>query len=76
MKITYFIRDNNNNYSELCNIASIELTKNKKTYYLGCQWGENNPTDAIECIITEPEILESTQWLNSLGYEIVQQQIQ
>ena len=71
MKITYFIRNNNNEYSEPCGVASIKITKDNKVYYAGGSWGENSPTDTIEFIITTPEELGFYNWLDNLGYHVV-----
>ena len=71
MKITYFIRNNDNEYSEPCSIASIEITKNGKTFYAGGSWGENNPTDSVVSVITTPEELDFYSWIDSLGYTVV-----
>lgn len=71
MKITYFIRNNNNEYNEPCSVASIKITKDGKIYYAGGSWGENNPTDALEFIITTPEELGFYSWLDSLAYQVV-----
>lgn len=72
MKITLFTRDNNNTYSEACDVATVEIKKNNQIFYLGCQWGEHNPTDSIEYLIVdiENEELDSYTWLKNLGYDI------
>jgi len=71
MKITYFIRNNDNEYNEPCGVATIKITKGGKVYYAGGSWGENNPTDAIEFIITTPEDLGFYNWIDNLGYQVV-----
>jgi len=69
--ITYFIRDNNNTYSEVCDAAGMKLKKNNKFYYGGVQWGDHKPTDVIEYITTTPEQKKFEDWCQTLGYEFV-----
>lgn len=72
MKITLFIRDNNNPYPETCDVASVKIKKNNKIFYFGSQWGEHNPTDSIESAVfdLEKEELDSYTWLKNLGYDV------
>lgn len=71
MKITYFIRDNNNTYPELCDVASAKIIKDKKIFYYGALWGIHKPTDAIEYVSVDEETFDSYEWLKKLGYDIV-----
>jgi len=71
MKITYFIRNNNNEYNELCSVASIKIVKNNNIYYAGGSWGEHTPTDKVESIVTTPEELNIYNWVEALGYEVI-----
>ena len=71
MDITYFIRNNNNSYNEVCDVASIKVVKNNQIYYGGVQWGHHEPIDAIEFIKTNCDQIRFHEWLNSVGYEIV-----
>lgn len=71
MDITYFIRKNNNTHNEICDTASIKLSKNNETYYGGVQWGHHKPNNIIDFINTDCDKLHFNSWLNSLGYEVV-----
>lgn len=68
MKITYFIRNNNQEYSELCNKATIKIFKSNKVYYVGAQWGEHTPSDVIDFINVNPDEVSCHQWYASKGY--------
>lgn len=74
MKITYFIRNNNNSYPEPCDVASIKIIKGKKIFYYGALWGIHNPTDAIECRTEDVDNFDCYSWLKSLGYDCVPEQ--
>lgn len=71
MNVTYFIRDNNNTYSEPCDTASVKLVKNNQTYYGGAQWGHHKPNNIIDFINADCNKLYFNSWLSSLGYEVV-----
>jgi|688.fasta_scaffold06730_21 hypothetical protein len=71
MDITYYIRNNNNDYTEFCNSATIKLKKDNKTYYGGVQWGHHEPSDIVDFIKTDCNQLQFNTWLQSLGYEII-----
>lgn len=68
MLITYFIRNNNNEYSEMCNKATIQILKNGKVYYAGAQWGQHIPTDAIEYECITIGQMSCHKWFRSKGY--------
>jgi hypothetical protein len=71
MNITYYIRNDNKEYNELCSSATIELTKDNKTYYAGSQWGHHTPSNCINFVNTNCDQLPLQGWINSLGYEVV-----
>lgn len=73
MEITYFIRNNNNSYSEPCDVASIKITKNNKIYYVGARWGWHIPSDVIESKQADVDKLGFHEWIDSLGYTIVEE---
>lgn len=75
MIMTFFIRDNNNSYPEPCDVASTKIIKNKKTFYFGALWGVYKPTDAIEYLNADEETFNWYEWLKSLGYDIVNDDI-
>lgn len=74
MNITYFIRDNNNTYSEPCSCASIELSKDGKTYFGGAQWGFHAPSNVVQFINVDCDQVSFNKWVASLGYEIIIEQ--
>lgn len=71
MNITYFIRVDNNTYSEPCSCASIELSKDGKTYFGGSQWGFHTPSNTVQFINADCNKLYFNSWLSSLGYELI-----
>ena len=71
MNITYFIRNNDNEYPEACNKATIKLTKNNSTFYGGAQWGQHTPSGVVDYINANCDELMFIVWANSLGYEMV-----
>ena len=73
MKVTYFIRNNDNEYSEFCSKASIKLKKGTKIFYGGVQVGEHNPSSVIEFIIADLEQTNFYDWIESLGYSIIEE---
>ena len=75
MQVTYFIRNNDNEYNEFCSKASIKLKKGTKIYYGGVQIGEHNPSDVVDFIVADLEQLNFYDWLSSLGYSVVQEPI-
>ena len=75
MNITYFIRDNDNYYSETCDKASIKIKKDNKIYYCAACWGSHTPTNVVNFIVVDPDKLNFLDWLISLGYVIVEEQV-
>lgn len=71
MEVTYYIRDNNNEYNEFCDKATIKITKNNKTFYAGIQWGTHTPTNVVNFIVVNIDELNFYDWATSLGYEVV-----
>jgi len=75
MNITYFIRDNDNYYSEPCDKASIKIKKDNKIYYCAACWGSHAPTDVVNFIVTDPDNLNLLDWLNSLSYIVIKEEV-
>jgi len=71
MEITYFIRNNNNEYSELCSKATIKLQKNNQIYYGGVQWGSIQPSNCVIYISTLLDTLSFDDWIMSNDYKRV-----
>jgi hypothetical protein len=71
MEITYFIRNNNNEYAELCSRATIKLEKDKEIYYGGVQWGSVQPSNCVIYISTLIDVLSFDDWFASNGYKRV-----
>jgi len=71
MEITYFIRNNNNEYPELCSKATIKLQKNNQIYYGGVQWGSIQPSNCVIYISTLLDNLSFDDWIETNGYKRV-----
>jgi len=71
MDITYYIRNDNNTYAEPCSCASIKLSKNNKIYYGGAQWGFHTPSNIVDFINVNCDEVSFNQWVNSLGFSII-----
>lgn len=75
MEMTYFIRDNNNEYPELCSRATIKLQKDKKIYYGGVQWGSTQPSNCVLYVTTLLNDKSFDEWILSNGYERIVEEI-
>lgn len=71
MDITYYIRENSNEYPEPCSSAIIEIIKNGKKYYGGAQWGHHTPSNVVNFINANCDQLNFISWIISIGYEPV-----
>ena len=75
MNITYFIRDNDNFYPEPCDKASAKIKKDNKIYYCAACWGSHTPTNVVNFIVTNPNDLNLLDWINSLGYSVIEEEV-
>jgi hypothetical protein len=75
MEITYFIRDNDKEYPEMCSRATIKLKKDNKIYYAGVQWGNIQPSNCVIYITTLLNDLLFDDWISSNGYQRIVEEI-